>query len=458
MLRVADLFLSAPPARRRRVVAGGLVVAVALATLANALELTGAFGATAHDSGQSHFRPHASMAAASVISGGGAIAAAAPAPLRTKITTGRQQTRGYLVRISSPPVRPVTTKRTDQVRTIRRLTPTTTTIQPTTTTTTIPPTTRIGSAGVRGRSAGLIQAGDSKVACISDEPTAAALAQDLQYTGIEYNCIETFTDADPTWADWVSPWIASSTGAPFVAWVAADPTGHSLIDTQNLIPDSEASDPDWTAECAAGDFNIYASEFATNMVAAGLGYTVIRLGHEMNGNWYNDSLGTTVAEWQQWAQCFAQEVTAMRAVPGCHFLFDWNVNANYRDIPLADFYPGDAYVDIIGIDQYDGTGVTIPPPGPTRFAALAAQPEGLDTVEAFAAAHGKPLSIPEWGTTTGGPNAGGDDPYYVEGMAAFIASHDVAYQSYFNADVDGILPLNPSVAPLTVAAYTAAFG
>jgi hypothetical protein len=42
-------------------------------------------------------------------------------------------------------------------------------------------------------------------------------------------------------------------------------------------------------------------------------------------------------------------------------------------------------------------------------------------------------------------------------MAAFIASHDVAYQSYFNANVDGILPLDPSVAPLTVAAYTAAF-
>jgi hypothetical protein len=145
----------------------------------------------------------------------------------------------------------------------------------------------------------------------------------------------------------------------------------------------------------------------------------------------------------------------MRAVPGAHFLFDWNVNANYRDIPFADYYPGDAYVDIIGIDQYDNTGVNIPAPGPYRFAALAAQPGGLDALAAFAGAHGKPLSIPEWGTISEGTNAGGDDPYYVDGIAEFIATHDIAYESYFDADVDGVLPLDPSVAPLTVAAYSA---
>ncbi|MGA2528813.1 MAG: glycosyl hydrolase [Acidimicrobiales bacterium] len=315
---------------------------------------------------------------------------------------------------------------------------------------TLPSTSSAPSA--TDRPGGLIQQGDSKTTCISDGP--AQLARDMRNTGVEYNCVETFSDADPTWADWVSPWIAGS-GAPFVAWVRADPTGHQLIDTQNVIPDSEASNPDWTGECAAGDYDNYATQFARNMVAAGLGYTVIRLGHEMNGNWYKDSLGDTPTEWAQWGQCFAQEVTAMRAVAGAHFLFDWNVNSNYRDIPLADYYPGNAYVDIIGIDQYDNSGYPIPAPGTHRFAALAAEPGGLNDLVAFAAAHGKPLSIPEWGTTTEGLNAGGDDPYYVEGMAAFIASHDIAYESYFDANDDGVLPLDPSVAPLTVSAYSA---
>ncbi|MGA3353804.1 MAG: hypothetical protein ABSD85_11550, partial [Acidimicrobiales bacterium] len=78
-----------------------------------------------------------------------------------------------------------------------------------------------GPASSGGRPAGLIKAGDSKTVCISDEPPE--LARDLKDTGVNYNCVETFSDADPTWADWVNPWIASPTGAPFVAWVAADP-------------------------------------------------------------------------------------------------------------------------------------------------------------------------------------------------------------------------------------------
>ena len=50
----------------------------------------------------------------------------------------------------------------------------------------------------------------------------------------------------------------------------------------------------------------------------------------------------------------------MRGVPASHLLFDWNVNANYRNIPLADFYPGDSYVDIIGIDAYDEAAYFFP--------------------------------------------------------------------------------------------------
>jgi hypothetical protein len=315
------------------------------------------------------------------------------------------------------------------------------------------------SAG--NRPAGLIQAGDSKTVCITNGPNPNNYTE-MDFTtlnGITYNCMETFSDAMPVWSNWVSPWITSTTGAPFVAWVQADPTHHSLIDAQNLIPDSEESNPNWTAECAAGDYNTYATQFAQNMVAVGLGYTVIRLAHEMNGTWYNDDLGTTQAQWTQWDECWDQEVTAMRAVSGAHFLFDWNVNSNYRDLPLADIYPGNAYVDIIGIDQYDGSGDSnLPASGTARWNYLENEADGLTTVKAFAAANNKPMSIPEWGTSSAAqPAGGGDDGAYVSGMAGFIASNNVAYQSYFDANDDNILPLDPSLAPLTVAAYIAAF-
>jgi hypothetical protein len=222
------------------------------------------------------------------------------------------------------------------------------------------------------------------------------------------------------------------------------------VDAQNLIPESEAHNPAWRAQCAAGDYNAHARQYAKNMVAAGLGYSVIRLGHEMNGTWENDSIGATIGAWHEWARCFVQEVKAMRSVRGVHFLFDWNVNGRYRDIPLADYYPGNAYVDIVGISQYDESGYYLPPVGsPKRWTALSTEPMGLIQVYAFALRHHKPFSIPEWGTVT----FLGDDGNYVAHMGGFIAKHDVAYQAWFNVPNANICLLNPMEAPKSVGAY-----
>lgn len=301
----------------------------------------------------------------------------------------------------------------------------------------------------------MIQAGNSKTNCIYAK-LGSQLHQVENATGITYSCIETFTNVDSTWADWVSPWVTRDVYG-YRTWLAADPTGHQIILTLNVIPSSVASRPDWTAECAAGDYDKYARELASNLVEAGFGYSVIRLGAEMNGTWNAGSLGKTVTEWHQWGQCFAQEVQAMRTVHSSHFLFDWNINADYRTIPLADFYPGNAYVNIIGIDAYDIGAAGIPLPSvsnPARWASLAAQPEGLDEVEAFAVAHGRPLSFPEWATCT----TQGDDANYVASMGTFIATHDVAFQSWFDVGDDGIFQLSRTQAPLSLAAYKKAFG
>jgi Glycosyl hydrolase family 26 len=299
----------------------------------------------------------------------------------------------------------------------------------------------------------LIQAGDSKTNCIYAS-IGAVLKQAEQTTGVTYNCLEAFNASDPTWAGWVTPWLIEKAYG-YRAWLAADPTGRQIILTQNLIPNSEAGNPNWVSECAAGDYDRYAAELASNLVKAGFGYSVIRLGAEMNGTWNVGSLGATMASWRQWGQCFAQEVKAMRAVAAGHLLFDWNINANYRDIPLADFYPGDAYVDIIGIDAYDDSGIALPRVGnPTRWSALVDEPEGLNAVEAFAVAHGKPLSIPEWATVT----TQGDDANYVSKMADFIDKNDVAFQSWFDAGDDHIFQLSRTQAPLSLAAYIKAFG
>jgi beta-mannanase len=222
-----------------------------------------------------------------------------------------------------------------------------------------------------------------------------------------------------------------------------------------LIPGnlSNVSNPlGWEQSCAAGNFNSYATQLGQNLVAAGLQNSVLRMGQEMNGTWETDFVGTTTQEQNLWGQCFANEVTALRQATGEHFLIDWNPNACTETIPYANYYPGNAYVDILGLDFYDESCIT--PATPMSFSALANETYGLTSFEAFAAAKGKPMSLPEWGLVA---NSGGDDPGYINGVGAAVAGGDFAFQAYFDAGDDGIPELGPTT-PQATAAYGRQFG
>jgi beta-mannanase len=208
---------------------------------------------------------------------------------------------------------------------------------------------------------------------------------------------------------------------------------------------------------ASGAYDGYAVELAQNLVKDGLGDSIIRLGHEANGTWYKDSLGSTQADYNAWRTYWARIVTAMRSVPGADFQFDWTISEGYRPIPLADWYPGTNVVDIIGIDAYDSQ------PGQHTYASQAAQwnavyseSEGVADVIAFAEANGKPLSIPEWGLVSPSNGGAGDNPAYVDGIASVVKHDLVRYQSYFNRTSGGVLPLQTLTASL--AAYRSHFG
>ena len=52
-----------------------------------------------------------------------------------------------------------------------------------------------------------------------------------------------------------------------------------------------------------------------------------------------------------------QIVTTIRAVSGANFAFEWNPTLGDTGIgDLANFYPGNAYVNYIGSDVYDVSG------------------------------------------------------------------------------------------------------
>ena len=340
--------------------------------------------------------------------------------------------------------------------------PTTTTTDPPATTTTTTTTTTM--APVALATSGVITTNDSKTPCIYIDAvngvlTTAELTAVENVTGVNYDCIEQSASADPTWSDWVNPWPTATVSDGWDAWLAADPS-HQLVLAQQLIPDSEctsvcANPLVWESACAGGAFNSYATQLAENLVNEGAGNTVIRLGPEFNGPWENDYFGNTTAEYQAWAGCFAEEVTAIRAVPGAHFLFDWNPNTCTQDFPLAAAYPGNAYVDIIGADFYDAdctTDKTAAQEGWSNLFLIPSVQTSLSDIAAFAKAQDKPLSIPEWGevTTT-------DDSAYMNGIIGVVENNDVAYQSYFDCNCAGITPLGSTI-PASTAAYRQAFG
>ncbi len=247
-----------------------------------------------------------------------------------------------------------------------------------------------------------------------------------------FSCAVLFNTEAVDWTTWQNPWFLGDgkAGSGWRSWIREPGPHHQLIVTQGLIP-TGLKGSDWLRPGAAGAFVDHARVLAERLVSGGAGDAVIRLGHEANDTSQVWDLGTTPRSWALWRQVWRNTVIAMRSVPGAHFVFDWCVNPYYRPIPLAAWYPGDDVVDVIGLDAYDA-GV---PVGQDRWTRLFTQPDGIGAVLAFAKAHHKPVSLPEWGLwptgTTLGTLGGGDDPAYVNDIANLVRKQHIAYQSYF---------------------------
>jgi Glycosyl hydrolase family 26 len=270
-------------------------------------------------------------------------------------------------------------------------------------------------------------------------------------TGTKVTCLSAYLDTAQTWSDWERPWVTSPVDG-YSSWVAQNPHVRQLVLAVNLIPgdlQNIQNPASWERACVAGQYDGYARELGKSLVAAGLQNSVIRLGAEMNGNWEPDFIGPGVAEQKLWARCFDNEVTSLRRAKGEHFLIDWNPNACTGNYPFSNYYPGNAYVNIIGIDLYDVGCLT--PTTPLTFAQLAHEPFGLASFESFAQSKKKPMSIPEWGLEQ---SPSGDDPGYVSGIGKDFDTKDFAFETYFDVDNpgSGILPL-ASDTPLSLVAF-----
>jgi hypothetical protein len=183
---------------------------------------------------------------------------------------------------------------------------------------------------------------------------------------------------------------------------------------------------------AAGTYNSKFYDLGQLLVRDGLSHTIIDLGREMNGTWYEWSEHRAPpSEPDAYIRAWRQIVTAMRSVPGQHFKFLWNVFMD--SAAVANAWPGSKYVDYIGSDIFDWYGGPKNTYPHTASGALdhenkwqqilTSKPGGLNWMAAFSKATGKPVIIPEWGLDFHA-FGGQDDPQFITNMMAWMKAHD----------------------------------
>lgn len=118
------------------------------------------------------------------------------------------------------------------------------------------------------------------------------------------------------------------------------------------------------------------------------------------------------------------------------FEFNWNGGFDlhtvhgYGPTDIANFYPGDSYVDYISADVYDTFA------GGDGVASWATRAPELDVGVAFAKTHGKPFCINEWGlqniAQTGFGND--DDPAFIQEAYKWCRTNEpyLANVNFFN--------------------------
>ncbi|WP_305782336.1 glycoside hydrolase family 26 protein [Symbioplanes lichenis] len=236
---------------------------------------------------------------------------------------------------------------------------------------------------------------------------------------------QTYTDRS-TWQT-----MTAGTGWTFENFADFDGV---LVISQGLTPNGAQAD---LVSCADGDHDADWQAFGTLMRTHDRADSIVRLGWEFNeqtSSWRADDPAT-------WISCYRRAADNIRAT-NPDVVLDWTINAHNTPAGVCDgvsttCYPGDDYVDIVGIDNYDHY-----PWSPTAagFTATAADPEGLTWLYTFARDHGKLFSVGEWGITPTG-DAGRENPDFITWMHDWFADHAqyLAYETYFSdCDDSGI--------------------
>jgi hypothetical protein len=173
---------------------------------------------------------------------------------------------------------------------------------------------------------------------------------------------------------------------------------------QPIGPDSDnTKDPGYTlASVIDGSHDEYIDRFATEVRDLGLP-VAIRFAHEMNGNWFPWSEETNGNSRGQYVQAWRHVHDRFTALGATNAIWIWspNVITAHPSVRLAPLYPGDDYVDWMGMVGYyrrvylDDKGKPKPPTFDNTYQST------IDELHTVAV---KPIVITELGATEVGGN------------------------------------------------------
>jgi glycosyl hydrolase family 26 len=219
--------------------------------------------------------------------------------------------------------------------------------------------------------------------------------------------------------------------SPFQRWEAQQATALGALPLIQLNPRHVS-----LKRIAAGQYDERIRQYA-DAVRAFRCRVVLSFGHEMNGWWYTWGLpwtkpGTFIAAWRHIHDVFASEHAS-------NVIWSWDPSHLYqhyahKSASLASvWYPGDAYVDWIGLDGYLRTGTT--------FGGIFGRQ--LRNIRSLTS---KPVYIAETGVASGPGQAA-----QIAGLFAAVRKFRLAGLVWF--DLDGKEPWRLEGRPAGLAAY-----
>lgn len=174
----------------------------------------------------------------------------------------------------------------------------------------------------------------------------------------------------------------------------------------------------------AGSHDAYLLSWARSAAAFGQPL-LLRFGHEMNGIWYPWSTTRNGGSARAYIAAYRHVHDLFRAAGAGNVRWVWSP-ATAGDAGAS--YPGNVYVDLVGVDGYNG-GTELPDRGGWLTAQ---QIFGPTLAEVRAVAPGKPV----WVNETGSSEDGGSKAAWISGLFRYLETEGVSGLVWFDIRKD----------------------